>query len=138
MLGKGIRPNGAKNCCNFTPCNPLKPKSYGMSSGHSQSVAYFSTLGIMLLLDNKKNNNVINILCSLILICIFIMYSRILFKCHSGMQTFIGALIGIILGLLLYKYKNKIKNNLYLDNNNDNNNEIYILIITTIIILTIL
>tara|TARA_B100000902_G_scaffold375106_1_gene404745 strand:- start:10477 stop:11106 length:630 start_codon:yes stop_codon:yes gene_type:complete len=146
LLGKGIRPNGAKNCCNFAPCNPLKPKSYGMPSGHSQSVAYFSTLGIMLLLDNKKNNNVINILCSLILICltIFIMYSRILFKCHSGMQTFIGALIGIILGLLLYKYKNKIKNNLNLhdnnDNNdiNDNNNEIYILIITTIIILTIL
>ena len=146
LLGKGIRPNGAKNCCNFAPCNPLKPKypkSYGMPSGHSQSVAYFSTLGIMLLLDNKKNNNVINILCCLILICltIFIMYSRILFKCHSGMQTFIGALIGIILGLLLYKYKNKIKNKLNLDNNNDNNdnnNEIYILIITTLIILSIL
>tara|TARA_Y100000768_G_C23988447_1_gene690473 strand:- start:2059 stop:2673 length:615 start_codon:yes stop_codon:yes gene_type:complete len=141
LLGIGIRPTGAKNCCNFTPCNPLKPKypkSYGMPSGHSQSVAYFSTLGIMLLLDNKKNNNFINILCCLILICltIFIMYSRILFKCHSGMQTFIGALIGIILGLLLYKYKNKIKNSLNLNNNN--NNEIYILIITTLIILSIL
>ena len=41
-------------------------------------------------------NNIYNVFC-------------ILFKCHTEMQTFIGALIGIILGLLLYKYKNKIK-----------------------------
>ena len=138
LLGKGIRPNGAKNCCNFAPCNPLKPKypnSYGMPSGHSQSVAYFSTLSIMLLLDNKKNSNAINIVCISILLCLtlFIMYSRILFKCHTLEQTLIGALIGIIIGLLLYKYKDKIKTRLRLDKNNKN--DIYLLIITTIIII---
>tara|TARA_Y100000389_G_scaffold69001_1_gene65542 strand:- start:3255 stop:3872 length:618 start_codon:yes stop_codon:yes gene_type:complete len=142
LLGKGIRPNGAKNCCNFAPCNPLKPKfpnSYGMPSGHSQSVAYFSSLGIMFLLDNKKNSNIINILCISLLVCLtlFIMYSRILFKCHTLEQTLIGALIGIIIGLLLYKYKEKIKSKLRLYKNNKN--EIYLLIITTIVtILTIL
>ena len=142
LLGKGIRPNGAKNCCNFAPCNPLKPKfpnSYGMPSGHSQSVAYFSLLGIMFLLDNKKNSNIITILCISLLVCLtlFIMYSRILFKCHTLEQTLIGALIGIIIGLLLYKYKEKIKSKLRLYKNNKN--EIYLLIITTIVtILTIL
>ena len=140
LLGKGIRPNGAKNCCNFAPCNPLKPKfpnSYGMPSGHSQSVAYFSSLGIFFLLDNKKNSNIINILCISLLVCLtmFIMYSRILFKCHTLEQTLIGALIGIMVGLLLYKYKDKIKNRLRLDNNNNNKNDIYLLIITTIIII---
>ena len=57
LIGKGIRPKGAKNCCSFKPCNPIYPKSYGMPSGHSQSAGFFSTLGVMFLLENNNKNN---------------------------------------------------------------------------------
>lgn len=119
LLGKGIRPKGAKNCGWFLRKKPTYhkyPQSYGMPSGHSQGVAFFSTLGIMYLLNNRKNDNkkLIIIIGCLLLACftLFVMYSRVLFKCHTIEQTIIGSLIGICLALILFKYKNKIKNKL--------------------------
>ena len=79
-------------------------------------VLLFSTLGIMYLLNNIKNDNkkLIIIIGCLLLACftLFVMYSRVLFKCHTIEQTIIGSLIGICLALILFKYKNKIKNKL--------------------------
>jgi len=112
LIGKGIRPKGAKNCCSFKPCNPIYPKSYGMPSGHSQSAGFFSTLGVMFLLENNnKNNNFITIFGSFIFIItmLFVMYSRVLIKCHTIEQTIMGSLIGILVAFLLFKYKNKRK-----------------------------
>ena len=122
LLGKGVRPNGAKNCCWFAPCNPKYPKypnSYGMPSGHSQSIAFFSTLGALYLLTNKKYKNnknmkLIIIIGSIIFLfsMVFVMYTRVLFKCHTIGQTIIGSSIGICLAYLLFKYKNIIKKKL--------------------------
>jgi len=131
LLGKGIRPNGAKNCCSFKPCNPTK--SYGMPSGHSQSAGFFSTLGVMFLLENNnKNNNFITIFGSFIFIItmLFVMYSRVLIKCHTIEQTIIGSLIGISFALILFKYKNKIKKELKKYKNSD----LYLLFISSIIL----
>lgn len=133
LIGKGIRPKGAKNCCSFKPCNPIYPKSYGMPSGHSQSAGFFSTLGVMFLLENNnKNNNFITIFGSFIFIItmLFVMYSRVLIKCHTIEQTIIGSLIGILVALLLFKYKNKIKKELKKYKNSD----LYLLLISSIIL----
>jgi membrane-associated phospholipid phosphatase len=131
LLGKGIRPKGAKNCCSFKPCNPTK--SYGMPSGHSQSAGFFSTLGILFLLENNnKNNNFITIFgCFIFIITmLFVMYSRVLIKCHTIEQTIIGSLIGISFALILFKYKNKIKKELKKYKNSD----LYLLFISSIIL----
>ena len=133
LLGKGIRPKGAKHCCSFKPCNPIYPKSYGMPSGHSQSVGFFSNLGVLFLLENiNKNNRVINIFGIFIftIIMLFIMYSRILFKCHTIEQTIVGSIIGIIFAFLLFKYKNKIKKELKKYKNSD----LFLLLISSIIL----
>ncbi len=138
LLGKGSRPIGAKNCCAFKPCDPIYPKypnSYGMPSGHSQSIAYFSFIFIMYLLNNNNINNVIKyFICSiLIFFTIFIMYTRVLFKCHTIQQTIIGAIIGIIIAYVLFKNKNKLKNKI----KEYNNYELFLLIIATIITILI-
>jgi len=133
LIGKGIRPKGAKNCCSFKPCNPIYPKSYGMPSGHSQSAGFFSTLGVMFLLENNnKNNNFITIFGSFIFIItmLFVMYSRVLIKCHTIEQTIMGSLIGILVAFLLFKYKNKIKKELKKYKNSD----LYLLLISSIIL----
>lgn len=140
LLGKGIRPKGAKDCCWFKPCNPRYPKypkSYGMPSGHSQSIAFFSTLGILSLLHNSNKNNsnnkiLINFIGCLILIFSigFVMYSRVLFKCHTIEQTIVGSLLGILLAFLLFKNKNTIKNKL----KKYKNHELYLLIISTFLL----
>lgn len=133
FLGKGIRPKGAKNCCSFKPCNPIYPKSYGMPSGHSQSAGFFSTLGVLTLLENNnENNNLINNFgCFIFIITmLFVMYSRVLIKCHTIEQTIVGSLIGIAFALLLYKYKNKIKKELKKYKNSD----LYLLLISSIIL----
>tara|TARA_B110001450_G_scaffold45573_1_gene42153 strand:- start:8322 stop:8930 length:609 start_codon:yes stop_codon:yes gene_type:complete len=131
LFGKGIRPKGAKNGCSFKPCNPTK--SYGMPSGHSQSASFFSTLGILFLLENNnKNNNFITIFGSFIFIItmLFVMYSRVLIKCHTIQQTIVGSLIGIVVAFLLFKYKNKIKKELKKYKNSD----LYLLLISSIIL----
>ena len=138
LLGKGTRPNGAKNCCAFKPCDtiyPKYPKSYGMPSGHSQSIAYFSSILIMYLLNNNYINNISKYFLSSILIffTIFVMYTRVLFKCHTIQQTIIGAIIGAIIGYILFENKGKLKNKI----KENNNYELVLLIIATIVTILI-
>jgi membrane-associated phospholipid phosphatase len=134
FLGKGTRPDGAKNCCPFKPCHPIYPKypkSYGMPSGHSQSIAYFSSIIIMYLFNNNYINNTSKYFISSILIffTIFVMYTRVLFKCHTIQQTIIGSIIGAIFGYILFKNKDKLKNKI----KKNNNYELVLLFIATIV-----
>jgi membrane-associated phospholipid phosphatase len=134
LLGKGIRPQGAKHCCSFKPCNPIYPKSYGMPSGHSQGAGFFSMLVILFLLENRnKNNSFITIFgCFIsIITMLFIMYSRVLIKCHTIQQTIIGSLIGILFAFLLFKYKSTIKKKLKKYKNSD----LYVILISSIILI---
>lgn len=61
---------------------------------------------------------------------LFVMYSRVLIKCHTIEQTIIGSLIGIVVALILFKYKNKIKKELKKYKNSD----LYLLLISSIIL----
>jgi len=139
LLGKGIRPNGAKNCGWFFKKKTTYhkyPNSYGMPSGHSQGVAFFSTLGILYLLNNNKNNKnnkkIIIMIGCLILTCftLFVMYSRVLFKCHTIEQTIVGSLIGIFLATTLFKHKTQIKTKI----KKYKNYELILFIIATIVL----
>jgi len=61
---------------------------------------------------------------------LFVMYSRVLIKCHTIEQTIIGSLIGIAFAILLFKYKNKIKKELKKYKNSD----LYLLLISSILL----
>lgn len=61
---------------------------------------------------------------------LFVMYSRVLIKCHTIEQTIIGSLIGIVVALILFKYKNKIKKELKKYKNSD----LYLLLISSILL----
>ena len=51
IIGKGGRPEGAKNCGIFITNPPKISKSYGMPSGHSQNAVLFATYYILNLMD---------------------------------------------------------------------------------------
>lgn len=112
ILGYGTRPKDAKFCGLFvTPNTSGIPKnSYGMPSGHSQNAVFFSTYVILnLIYGNFKYLTKAYGIIFFTLIAIGIMYSRVLFKCHTVEQVIAGGLIGGILGALYFKNKDKIK-----------------------------
>lgn len=83
--------------------------SFGMPSGHSQSILFFATFWIMYILlefnDKKSNNDIIYKCCSIIylmIISIVVMYNRYYFRYHTIEQIIIGGIIGIGLGILAF------------------------------------
>ena len=83
--------------------------SFGMPSGHSQSVLFFATFWIMYILiefKDKKSNNDIIYKCSsiiyLMIVCIVVMYNRYYFRYHTIEQIMVGGVIGIGLGVLAF------------------------------------
>ena len=103
LLGK--RPDNAKNCGYFINYNENTVNTYGMPSGHAQSVTFFLSYII-----NKYLNSNFSSMFKLISIIIFsiiticVMYSRIYFNCHTVLQVVIGGLIGLYLGNLYYNF----------------------------------
>jgi len=100
VLGTGTRPRGAKNCGYFI--DNKSPTSYGMPSGHSQTVGIFSGYYISEALDrDHENKNVVIALLSIL--TLLVMYSRVKFGCHTVQQVIIGALIGLMMGYGFYQ-----------------------------------
>tara|TARA_B100000780_G_C21095667_1_gene441871 strand:- start:8 stop:490 length:483 start_codon:yes stop_codon:yes gene_type:complete len=87
LLGKGTRPVGAKNCKIFS--DGTISKSYGMPSGHAQSIAFFLTSEL------NNNSNYLYKVC-LTIISIFMIYSRVNLGCHTIQQVLVGSIIGIM------------------------------------------
>ena len=114
FIGRGIRPDGASCCSEFYDCNDLKKNklstSFGMPSGHSQCAWIFSSYFIYQLLQNKKKNNYIKLVQSLILIVFagLMSYSRVYVEgCHTIQQVIVGAILGIIIGITGAYFKTK-------------------------------
>jgi len=83
--------------------------SFGMPSGHSQSVLFFATFWIMYILiefKDKKSNNDIIYKCSsiiyLMIVSIVVMYNRYYYRYHTIEQIMVGGVIRIGLGVLAF------------------------------------
>ena len=129
ILGQGIRPNGATNCGSFL-FYPDKPAtSYGMPSGHSQSIWFLVTYLILIIKDkkinlferriNKKYNEVIKYVSIIGLLSLgtLVSYSRVEIEgCHTIEQVILGGLLGASIGYIAYIFKdvvNLIFNNVF-------------------------
>ena len=110
ILIKQKRPNGAKDCHDYVTCN-IEADSYGMPSGHAQSMGLTFSFWLLYIWNNKQiKNKGVKIIGSIFIIisCVSVIYSRILFGCHSVLQTITGTIIGLLLGILFFKatYRN--------------------------------
>ena len=108
IIGYGHRPYGAKNTGLLSTGNIST--SYGMPSGHSQGVGFFLLYEILF----KKYNIIGNII--LILLCFYLLYSRVNLGCHTTQQTLVGFLIGALIAYIFFiltkqKKKKKMKKN---------------------------
>ena len=66
-----------------------------MPSGHAQS-AFFSTVFIYLALKDIKTSILY------LIISLLTMYQRVLFKSHTVLQVFAGAIVGILFAGFIY------------------------------------
>ena len=110
IIGYGTRPQNAKNCAQFGDIN-IGPRkgSYGMPSGHSQTIAAFAIFMIMTLIDYHENiSNTIKYIIGGIVIgyAALVLWSRLYLKCHTIQQIIIGSCIGIAVGYYGYLYGN--------------------------------
>merc|ERR1712167_195525 len=65
ILGRGDRPNGAKNCGLFNECSNKLSKSHGFPSGHAQSAACIYIL-MNLIIKNPNHKMIVFIFTLLI------------------------------------------------------------------------
>lgn len=118
ILGRGIRPDGATNCGSFLFYPDKSSTSYGMPSGHSQSIWFLVTYLILSINDkkiklferrmNKKYNEIIKYTSIIGLLClgILVSYSRVeIENCHTIEQVTLGGLLGISLGYISFIFK---------------------------------
>ena len=98
FLGRGHRPDGAKNCGIFNECTNKLSKSYGFPSGHAQSAACIFVL-MSLLVKNKYHKLFI------FLFTIMISFARIYENCHTIQQVISGYTIGYFITKLLLKIR---------------------------------
>ena len=103
IIGRGTRPDGAKNC-SFIRDNLFDNKivskistSYGFPSGHSQSAGFFMAF----IYKYFRNDNVIFYLS--LLYTLYIPYTRVQLGCHTIQQTIFGYIFGIIIFHLFEK-----------------------------------
>jgi len=118
ILGKGGRPKGATNCGAFLKFPDTESNTFGMPSGHSQSIWFFVSYIILSMYDkhntlfNTKHLNdkvkFVSIFC-LIFFAFLTSYSRVVIdKCHTIQQVIVGAIIGIIMAYVAFILKDKI------------------------------
>jgi len=115
ILGKGTRPEGAKDCSDFIDPDNRISSSYGMPSGHAQTSALFGTFMILMIINERYSDKLKIVKCLVILALTFgIMISRVHFKCHTFQQVTVGGIIGSMIGLGAFFNMRNIKSYLKL------------------------
>ena len=93
--------------CGIFPSNYKLSKSFGMPSGHAQSVSFTAIMYTLYLYNNSTHENrahyyeYISICVIWLTVCI-VCWSRIKIKCHSPIQVFFGSTLGILIGFITY------------------------------------
>lgn len=110
FLGSGLRPPGAKNCGLWSDDDDASLNyddnmslNYGMPSGHAQLITFFLTSQ---LLDNDLNQKT---KLFLILLSLYLLYTRVELGCHTWQQVILGALFGIISYFLFVRMNKGMK-----------------------------
>jgi membrane-associated phospholipid phosphatase len=80
----------------------VHPQMYGMPSGHAQE-SFFSLLYIYWLTKDNPNKQNKNFLFVFGLLCIIMMFQRVMTKRHTIFQIGVGAIVGGFLGTFFYK-----------------------------------
>ena len=109
ILGRGVRPEGAKHCGSFIDLDSDgHPSSFGMPSGHAQ-VALITAMFWTLYLLNTYGWDIQNEFAIMLLwtICLSVAYSRLYLNCHTLEQVIFGGLLGTIFGSLGYAFSFK-------------------------------
>ena len=101
IIGAGMRPKGAKSCGLFATGKPAT--SYGMPSGHANSIAFF----LIYQLAAVRHSPISQIM--LIMVCLYLIYSRVKLGCHTWQQILIGSIIGGINGYGAYVFLGRKK-----------------------------
>lgn len=117
VLGRGLRPQGAKDCSGFTYCDlcTLSSKQYGMPSGHSYfswGVASYLITYIYDLYQKEEMGFTEFIIKSFILVLfsLSVSTSRYITGCHTPQQLIVGGLIGVGMGVAGFYIRKQIKN----------------------------
>ena len=105
ILGRGIRPDGAKYCSSFIFEDNLKglSTSYGMPSGHSIIALMAAMFWSLYIIDNQPIKKRWIGLLVLNFTCLTVAFSRIYLGCHTLQQVIVGGLIGCLFGYIGYK-----------------------------------
>lgn len=113
IVGRGLRPVGAKNCGEFrdnffdSSITPKLSTSYGFPSGHSQCAGLFITF----IYEHFRNNPYI--FYPSLIYSLYIPYTRVKLGCHTIEQTIFGYIFGILTYYTfeyIHKYINKYCN----------------------------
>jgi len=110
ILGKGTRPEGARDCSNFIDPDNRLSSSYGMPSGHAQTATFFATYLILMIINERSSKNIKTLkIITVLIITGIIMSSRIYLGCHTIQQVTVGGIIGGLLGYLFFANIDTIK-----------------------------
>lgn len=110
ILGKGERPEGAKDCSDFIDPDNRESSTYGMPSGHAQTSALFGTFMILMIINERYSDKLKVLKCLIILaITLAIMISRVHFGCHTSQQVIVGGFFGFIIAVFSFFNLRSIK-----------------------------
>jgi membrane-associated phospholipid phosphatase len=80
----------------------VHPQMYGMPSGHAQE-SFYSLLYVYWLTKDKPDKENKNYLFVFGLLCIIMLFQRVMTKRHTTMQIGVGAIVGGMIGTFFYK-----------------------------------
>lgn len=92
-------------CGVFDDCAQKKKtnRTFGMPSGHAQSIAFAAMFATMYILQNDTYSRKVVWIAGVWLFAAFVMWSRVHIGCHTTLQVVVGGLIGALFGYLCYK-----------------------------------
>ena len=108
ILGPGDRPDGATNCGCFNPGKPRLSTSFGMPSGHTQTMVSLATFWTLYI--NQRYPDMFGIwwmICGVWVLAILTAWSRVEIGYHTIGQVTVGGLFGVLTGWVSFRLWNK-------------------------------